>query len=161
MLLLCILLPCNILILEQFVVFVQPTLIQSKMFFHKLSLFAIACEDPGESGRPISHWTTRELADELIKRNIVESISPRHVGRLPDEADLKPHQIRHWLTPSEDEDFDGKVRDISELYITAPERAKQGEQTLSTDEMTGVQALERKAFDLPFAPGKVQRREFE
>jgi putative transposase len=41
------------------------------------------------------------------------------------------------------------------------ERAKQGEQTLSTDEMTGVQALERKAPDLPLAPGKVQRREFE
>jgi hypothetical protein len=34
------------------------------------------------------------LADELIKRNIVESISPRHVGRLPDEPDLKPHQTR-------------------------------------------------------------------
>jgi len=47
------------------------------------------------------------------------------------------------------------------LYITVPERAKQGEQTLSTDEMTGVQALERKAPDLPLAPGKVQRREFE
>jgi hypothetical protein len=41
------------------------------------------------------------------------------------------------------------------------ERVKQGEQTLSTDEMTGVQALERKASDLPLAPGKVQRREFE
>ena len=55
-------------------------------------LFAIACEDPRASGRPISHWTSRELADELEKRNIVESISPRHVGRLLDEADLKPHQ---------------------------------------------------------------------
>ncbi|MFV9631817.1 MAG: helix-turn-helix domain-containing protein [Methanosarcinales archaeon] len=55
-------------------------------------LFAIACEDPRESGRPISHRRSRELADELIKRNIVESISPRHVGRLPDEPDLKPHQ---------------------------------------------------------------------
>jgi putative transposase len=63
-------------------------------------LFAIACEDPRESGRPISHWTNRELADELIKRNIVESISPRHIGRLLDEADLKPHQIRYWLTTS-------------------------------------------------------------
>ena len=115
-------------------------------------LFAIACEDPRESGRPISHWTNRELADELVKRNIVESISPRHVGRLLDEPDLKPHKIRYWLTPSDDEDFDEKVRDISELYITAPERAKQGEQTLSTDEMTGVQALERKAPDLPLAP---------
>jgi transposase len=89
-----------------------------------IHLFAIACEDPRESGRPISHWTSRELADELIKRNIVESISTRHVGRLLDEPDLKPHQIRYWLTPSDDEDFDEKVRNISELYITVPERAK-------------------------------------
>ena len=38
---------------------------------------------------------------------------------------------------------------------------KQGERTLSTDEMTRVQVLERKAPDLPLAPGKVQRRELE
>jgi transposase len=124
-------------------------------------LFALACEDPKESGRPISHWTARELADEMVKREIVESISPRHVGRLLDEADLKPHQIRYWLTPSNDEQFDEKVKDISELYITAPERAKQGERTLSIDEMSGIQALERTAPDLPLAPGKVQHREFE
>lgn len=68
-------------------------------------LFAIACEDPRESGRPISHWTNRELADELIQRDIVKTISPRHVGRLLEEADLKPHQIRYWLTPSNDTDF--------------------------------------------------------
>jgi putative transposase len=55
-----------------------------------LHLFSIACENPEESGRPISHWTARELADEMIKRGIVESISPRHVGRLLAEADLKP-----------------------------------------------------------------------
>ncbi len=36
-----------------------------------------------------------------------------------------------------------------------------GERTLSLDEMTGIQALERKAPDLPMRPGKVQRREFE
>jgi transposase len=32
---------------------------------------------------------------------------------------------------------------------------------VSTDELTGVQALERLHPDLPLAPGKVQRREFE
>ena len=32
---------------------------------------------------------------------------------------------------------------------------------MSTDELTGVQALERKHPDLPLAPGKVLRREFE
>lgn len=55
-----------------------------------LHLFSIACENPEESGRPISHWTARELADEMVKRGIVETISPRHVGRLLAEADLKP-----------------------------------------------------------------------
>jgi len=57
-----------------------------------LHLFAIACEKPEESGRPISHWTARELADEMVKREIVPTISPRHVGRLLAEADIKPHQ---------------------------------------------------------------------
>ena len=32
---------------------------------------------------------------------------------------------------------------------------------LSTDELTGVQALERKHPGLPLAPGKLERREFE
>jgi putative transposase len=45
-------------------------------------LMALACEPPERSGRPISHWTPRELADEAIKRGIVETISPRHVGRF-------------------------------------------------------------------------------
>jgi transposase len=47
------------------------------------------------------------------------------------------------------------------LYEQAPELAAQGERTISTDEMTGVQALERKHPGLPLAPGKVERREFE
>jgi len=47
------------------------------------------------------------------------------------------------------------------LYEQAPELATQGERTISTDEMTGVQALERKHPGLPLAPGKVERREFE
>lgn len=64
-----------------------------------LHLFALACENPQDYGRPISHWTPRELADELIHQGIVESISPRHVGRLLSEADLKPHQIQYWLNP--------------------------------------------------------------
>jgi putative transposase len=45
-------------------------------------IIAVACEPPEKSGRPISHWTTAELADEAIKRNIVPSISARQVGRF-------------------------------------------------------------------------------
>lgn len=45
-------------------------------------IMALACEPPADSGRPISHWTPRELADEAMKRGIVERISERHVGRF-------------------------------------------------------------------------------
>ena len=45
-------------------------------------IIAVACEAPEKSGRPVSHWTPRELADEVIGRGIVPSISVRHVGRF-------------------------------------------------------------------------------
>ena len=47
------------------------------------------------------------------------------------------------------------------MYATATERATHGERTISMDELTGVQALERKYSDLPMQPGHVLRREFE
>jgi len=45
-------------------------------------ILAVACEPPADSGRPVTHWTPRELADEVRKRGIVTSISARHVGRF-------------------------------------------------------------------------------
>lgn len=48
-----------------------------------------------------------------------------------------------------------------QVYQQAPQLAEHGERTMSTDELTGVQALERKHPGLPLAPGKVERREFE
>lgn len=50
---------------------------------------------------------------------------------------------------------------MCDVYEQAPQRHEQGERTVSTDELTGVQALERKHPGLPMAPGKVERREFE
>jgi transposase len=47
------------------------------------------------------------------------------------------------------------------LYISAIERHHNGERTISIDEMTGIQALERLEKDLPMRPGKVEAREFE
>ena len=43
---------------------------------------AVACEDPADSGRPVSHWTPREVAEEVRKRGIVAAISTRSVGRF-------------------------------------------------------------------------------
>jgi hypothetical protein len=53
------------------------------------------------------------------------------------------------------------VSDVCQVYEQAPVRHEQGERTVTTDELTGVQALERKYPGLPMLPGHVERREFE
>ena len=45
-------------------------------------IVGLACEKPEESERPITHWTSREIAGEIIRRGIVDRISPRHAARL-------------------------------------------------------------------------------
>jgi transposase len=42
----------------------------------------LACQSPEKAGRPISQWTGREIADELVARGIVDTISARHAARL-------------------------------------------------------------------------------
>jgi putative transposase len=48
----------------------------------RCQMTALACEKPDQSERPISQWSGREIADELMKRGIVAHISPRHAARL-------------------------------------------------------------------------------
>ncbi len=48
----------------------------------RCQIAALACEKPEGCARPITHWTAREIADEVKKRKIVEDISPRHAARL-------------------------------------------------------------------------------
>ena len=129
-----------------------------------VQVVSIACEDPRESDREITNWTRRELADETMKRDIVDTISPRHVGRILDEADLKPHQSRYWLNHNRDQDperFDAEVKNVCGLYIVAPTLHQQGIHIACTDEKTGIQALERIHPTRPMIPGKVELREFE
>jgi transposase-like protein len=45
-------------------------------------IVALACEAPSESGRPVSHWSPPEVAAEIMRRGIVDTISPRHAARL-------------------------------------------------------------------------------
>lgn len=68
---------------------------------------------------------------------------------------------RYWLTSEEDPDKDAKIEAVCQLYEQARVLTQQGERFVSTDEMTGVQALERKHPGLGMLPGKVARREFE
>jgi transposase len=122
-------------------------------------IIATCCENPSEYGRPITHWTQRELVDEVIKQKIVESISTSEVGRILKDNDLQPHRSRYWLNVKPDERRDERINRICAVYANAA--VIPDELTISYDEMTGVQALERIAPDLPMASGKPQAIEFE
>jgi len=129
-----------------------------------VQILAVACEPPVKSGRPITHWTARELADEVIKRGIVPSISPAQVGRYLREAALQPHKKRYWLNTTEKDPraFREQAEAVCDTYREAPALAEgHRTHTVSTDEMTGIQALERNAIDRPMTYGRCQRIEFE
>lgn len=126
-------------------------------------IIAVSCEPPRLSGRPVSHWTPRELVAEVCKRGIVPSISARTIGRLWDEAHLKPHLSRYWLNsqPEDATAFDAQVRLVCDLYRQAATLRAAGVHLLSSDEKTGIQALERIAPTRPMRPNLVERQEFE
>jgi hypothetical protein len=127
-------------------------------------ILATACEAPEQSGRPIDRWTHRELADEVICRGIVSSISVSQVGRYLSQAELQPHRSKYWLNTKEKdpEVFEQQVQIVCQTYLDAPDLYfQENTHTVSVDEMPGLQALERIAKTIPMQPGQPERIEYE
>jgi hypothetical protein len=127
-------------------------------------ILALACEPPEQSSRPIDRWTHRELADEVVHRGIVPSISVSQVGRYLAQAELQPHRSKYWLNTKEKdpEVFAQQVQIVCQTYLQAPELYfQENTHTVSVDEMPGIQALERIAKTIPMQPGQPTRIEYE
>jgi transposase len=139
----------------------RPPLTTSEQLTQVASL---ARESPSESSLPISQWTSTEMVNELIRREVFEQVSAASIRRWLDRMDLKPHRHKYWLfspdrsTP----DYDQRVRLICEVYAEAIEAYQRfGIHTICVDEQTGIQALERIALDRACAPGFWRRLEYE
>jgi transposase len=126
-------------------------------------IVALACEPPKLSGRPIDHWTLRELRDEVIKRKIVTNISVSQIGRFLQQAAVQPHRKKMWLntTEKDPQKFQAEVEKVCQTYLEAPAQAAEGVHTVSVDEATSLQAIERNAADKPAQPDSVPKQEFE
>src|SRR5947199_6246272 len=61
-----------------------------------MRIMALACETPASADRPVSSWTPRELADEAVKRGMVEQNSPRTVERFLKGDGFKPQRQPLW-----------------------------------------------------------------
>lgn len=127
-------------------------------------IVAVACEPPGLCGRPITTWTQRELRDEVILRKIVATISRAQIGRYLRESATRPHLHKMWLNTREKdpEKFEREVATACQTYLEAPAKsAANGTHTVSVDEATSLQAVERKAADKPPLPGSIAKQEYE
>src|SRR5271155_4281729 len=80
----------------------------------------------------------------IVRHRPLASRSPTYGST----GDLKPHRFRYLLTPKPDPAFDAKCADICEVYQAAA-GADDSHRTISIDEMTGIQALERAAPGVP------------
>jgi hypothetical protein len=76
---------------------------------------------------------------------------------------LQPHRKRYWLTPPPDDpaELAEQICTVCEVYEATAALVAAGTHVASTDEMTGIQALERLHSSLPMQPGQIEREEFE
>ena len=119
-------------------------------------VIATACSSPTDFGFQRVLWDHATLAATVMSAGLVRSISPRTVGRILEDAEIKPHRVKMWCH-SDDPAYQEKMRAIVDLYIHLPK----GEPVLSIDEKTGMQALSRRRPLHLGAPGRDARFEFQ
>ena len=126
-------------------------------------IISLALMPPSEYNRPITHWTARELTDEVHLQKIAIGISRRQVKRFLDQAVLKPHKSQYWLNPKIDnrEEYEQQAKEICDLYREAKSPSEEAVHYISTDEKTSIQALERITDAKPMRFGQVEKIEFE
>jgi transposase len=100
-----------------------------------------------------SNWSHRLLAEYLSDLGI----SASQVGRILAELDIKPHQVRGWLTRKEDPSFWERAADVCGLYLSPPTNAI----VLSVDEKTAISARSPKHPTKTARPGRPALKEFE
>ncbi len=123
---------------------------------------ALACTLPAETGLPLSRWSSTDLAAEAINRGVASAISASSVRRWLAADAIKPWQHRSWIFPR-DPDFAAKAARVLDLYARRWEGQPLGpdEYVISADEKSQLQALHRRHRQLPPAPGRTRRVEFE
>lgn len=132
-------------------------------------IIGIACNNPSDYGFVRSHWSLPILQKAILDKRIVSSISCATINRILNEVELKPHKNRYWLHSAEKGEnpftYKQKIQEINGIYFTATMINKFGGESdlriVSTDEMTGIQALEHKYPDKPAKPHMTAKTEFE
>ncbi len=92
----------------------------------RAQIVELACLEPVAEGLHITHWTSEDLARQIVADGIVPSISARTVRRILHDVDLQPHRTCYWRTARLDAKFKERAEKVLWCYANAPRLAKQG-----------------------------------
>ena len=123
---------------------------------------AMACEPPEQRDAPLSRWSSTELATQAVTEGLVEAVSPATVRRWLRQDSIKPWRYQSWIFPR-DPHFAVKAARVLDLYqrIWVGEELGDDDYVISADEKSQLQALSRVHPELPAAPRRLRRVEFE
>ncbi len=92
----------------------------------RAQIVELACLEPVAKGLHITHWSSKDLARQVVADGIVESISPRTVRLILDRVDLQPHRTRYWRTTRLDPRFRARAEKVLWCYGNAERLARRG-----------------------------------
>jgi hypothetical protein len=113
----------------------------------------LACTLPRDSGKPLSRWSTLELARAVVQRGIVRRISGATIQRWLKADRIKPWQYHSWQCPT-DPRFLERAVPILTLYERAQALARRGHLIVCADEKTSIQARQACGRTTPARPGR-------
>ncbi len=125
-------------------------------------VIALASQAPRHFERHVEDWTGRELADEARQQKVVDSISKSRVNELLRSVRLRPQHRKGWCftTEKDQQTFQEQVQSVCDAYCQAKRRwLLGGTRTVCVDEMTSLQANERRAdakLPKPNQAGKIE-----
>jgi len=126
----------------------------------RAQIVELARLEPVAEGLHITHWTSEDLARQIVTNGIVPAISARTVRRILHEVDLQPHRTRYWRTARLDARFKQRAEKVLWCYANASRLVKQVYWVVCADEMPNHQVLERHPIRRSI-PGSIEQREFE
>jgi len=123
---------------------------------------ALACELPATHGKPLSRWSTADLAQQVQHSGLVASVSGSTLWRWLHQDAIRPWYHRSWIFPR-DPDFAAKAGRILDLYAREwnGKALKDDEFVVSADEKTSIQARRRKHATQNCRPRTSMRIEHE
>jgi transposase len=126
----------------------------------RAQIVELACLEPIAKGLHITHWSSEDLARQVVDDKILPAISPATVRRILHDVDLQPHRTRYWKTARLDARFKERAEQVLWCYANAARLAKQGIWGVCVDEIPTFQVLERDPIRRAI-PGSIEQQEFD